>query len=134
GLERVRRMLGLAGVDVAVATGPGAGVAEDLERGRAAAPALGDVRAPRFLADRVQRLPVNQLLHVEVARVRARRPYLHPLGPPRPLGYRKRLLHAPESSCAPSRGGSSKAQLTACYLKTAARGAGPSCSGCARGS
>ena len=75
-LERVGRRLGLAGVDVAVAAGAGARVAEDLERRRAASPALGDVRAARLLADRVQREPVHELLHVEVAAVlrRARAP------------------------------------------------------------
>ena len=42
----------LARVDGAVAAGARAGVAHDLERRRAAAPALADVRAARLLADR----------------------------------------------------------------------------------
>ena len=67
-LERVGRRVGLARVDVAVAAGARARVAEDLERRGAAAPALGDVRAARLLADRVQREAVDELLHVEVLR------------------------------------------------------------------
>src|SRR4029453_5844452 len=43
-LERIGRRLGLAGVDVAVATGACARVAENLECRGAASPALGDVR------------------------------------------------------------------------------------------
>ena len=66
-LERVDRLGRGARVDVAVAAGPGAGVAEDLEGRRAASPALRDVRAARLLADRVQPRAVDQLLHVEVA-------------------------------------------------------------------
>ena len=81
-LERVGRCVRPAGMDVAVAAGSRARVAEDLEGGRAATPALRDVRAARFLADRVQALSVDQLPHLEVARVAARRPHLHPLGPP----------------------------------------------------
>ena len=89
-LERVRRRLGLARVDVAVAARASARVAEDLERRGAAAPALGDVRAARLLADRVQREPVHELLDVEVRAVLRRRAHLHPLGPARPLGDGKR--------------------------------------------
>ena len=59
-LERVGRPLRPAGVDVAVAARARAGVAEDLEGGRATAPALGDVRAARLLADRVQALAVDR--------------------------------------------------------------------------
>jgi len=66
-LERVRRCLGLAAVHVAVAARARACVAEDLERRRAATPALGDVRAARLLADRVQARAVDQLFDVEVA-------------------------------------------------------------------
>ena len=55
------------------------------------APALGDVRAARLLADRVQARAVDQLLDVEVAPVRARRAHLHPLRTARPLGDGKRL-------------------------------------------
>src|SRR5919197_4988441 len=78
-------MLGLPGVDVAVAAGAGAGLAEDLKGRGAAAPALGDVRAARLLADRVQARAVDERLHVEVARVGARRAHLHPFRPARPL-------------------------------------------------
>ncbi len=66
-LERIRRVLGFAGMDVAVAARAGAGIAEDLEGRGATSPALGDIRAARLLADRVQRLPVDQLLDVEIA-------------------------------------------------------------------
>ena len=55
-LERIGRAVGLARVDVAVAAGARARVAEDLEGRGAAPPALGDVRAARLLADRVQAL------------------------------------------------------------------------------
>ncbi len=89
-LERVGRRLGLAGVDVAVAAGARARVAEDLEGRGAAAPALGDVRAARLLADRVQREAVHELLHVEVRAVLRRRAHLHPFGTARPLGDGKR--------------------------------------------
>ena len=96
-LERVGRAVGLARVDVAVAARAGARVAEDLEGRRAAPPALGDVRAARLLADRVQALAVEQRADVEVARVRARRADLHPLRPARPLGDGKRRLHRRQS-------------------------------------
>ena len=89
-LERVRRRLGLARMDVAVAARAGARVAEDLEGRSAAPPALRDVRAARFLADRVQREPVYELLDIEVRAVLRRRSHLHPLGPARPLGDGKR--------------------------------------------
>jgi hypothetical protein len=85
-LERVWRRVGLAGVDVAVAAGAGARVAEDLECRGAAPPALGDVGAARLLADRVELRAVDQLADVVVAVVRARRTDLHPLRPARPLG------------------------------------------------
>ena len=84
-LERVRRLLRPPRVDVAVAAGAGARVAEDLERRRAASPALGDVRAARLLADRVQTRAVDERAHLEVARVGARRAHLHPLRATRPL-------------------------------------------------
>ena len=61
-LERIRRRVRPPGVDVAVAAGARARVAEDLERGGAAPPALGDVRAASLLADRVQLRAVDQLL------------------------------------------------------------------------
>ena len=84
-LERIGRRLGLPRVDVAVAAGARARVAEDLEGRRPASPALGDVRAARLLADRVQARAVDQLLDVEVARVGRRRAHLHPLRPARAL-------------------------------------------------
>src|SRR5206468_1341474 len=85
--------LGLPRVDVAVAAGARAGVAEDLEGGRAAAPALGDVRAACLLANRVQARSVDELANVVVVAVRARRADLHPLRSARPLGDWKRALH-----------------------------------------
>src|SRR5439155_137694 len=85
-LERIGRPVGLARVDVAVAAGAGTRVAEDLERRRPAAPTLGDIRAARLLADRVEARAVDQLADVEVAGVRARRADLHPLRPARTLG------------------------------------------------
>ena len=84
-------MLGLAGVDVAVPAGARARVAEDLEGRCPAAPALGDVRAPGLLADGDEAGAVQQLLDVEVLRVRARRANLHPRRPARPVGYWQRL-------------------------------------------
>jgi hypothetical protein len=92
-LERIRRMLRFPGMDVAVAAGPGARIAEDLERRGPAPPALRDVGAAGLLADRVQARAVDQLLDVEVTRVRARRADLHPLRPARPFSHGKRLLH-----------------------------------------
>src|SRR5271156_6549756 len=50
-----------AGLHVAEAAPPGAGVAEDHERRRAPLPALAHVRAGRLLADRVQVLGADQL-------------------------------------------------------------------------
>src|SRR5690606_26739041 len=55
GLVTVER-LRLAGVDLAEVAAPGALVATDQERGLAVLPALVDVRAAGFLADRVQTL------------------------------------------------------------------------------
>ena len=92
-LERVGRRVRPARVDVAVPARAGAGVAEDLEGRGAAAPALGDVRAPGLLADRVQREAVEQLLDVEEAPVLRRRAHLHPFGAARALGDGKRRLH-----------------------------------------
>ena len=94
-LERVGRVLRAARVDVAVAAGAGAGVTEDLERRRALAPALGDVRAARLLAHGVQARAVDQLLDVEVAAVGARRPHLHPRGTARALGDGQRRSPSP---------------------------------------
>ena len=97
-LERVGRAIGLARVDVAVPAGAGAGVAEDLERGGPAPPALGDVRTARLLAHGVQAGAVEELLDVEVASVGARRAHLHPLGAPRALGDGQRRLHSRQST------------------------------------
>ena len=98
-LERVGRVLRLAGVDVAVAAGTCARLAEDLERRGAAAPALRDVRAASLLADGVEREPVQQLLDVVEVPVGARRADLHPLRPAWALGDGKRRLHRSEPSC-----------------------------------
>ena len=89
-LERIGRPVGLTGVHVAVPARPRAGVSEDLERRRPAAPALADVRAARLLADRVQAALAHEPLDLEVARARARRAYLHPLGAARALGHGQR--------------------------------------------
>ena len=97
-LERIGRRFGFARVHVAVAAGARARVAEDLERRGPSSPALGDVRAPRLLADRVQARAVDQLLHVEVARIGRRRAHLHPLGAARALGDGERLLTTGENS------------------------------------
>ena len=58
----------LAGLDVAEAAAPRAGVAEDHERRGAALPALADVRAGGLLADRVEVLRLDQRLQLAVAR------------------------------------------------------------------
>src|SRR5207237_5613045 len=96
--ERVGRMLRPSRVDVAIAAGAGAGVAEDLEGRGAAAPALGDVGTARLLADRVQARTVDQLPDVEVPRVGAWRADLHPLRPAWPLGDGQRALHCCQST------------------------------------
>src|SRR5437868_1531708 len=92
-LERVGRSVGLARMHVAVAAGTRAGVAEDLERRSAATPTLGDVRATRLLADRVELRAVDELANLEVTGSRTRRAHLHPLRPPRPLAHRQRGFH-----------------------------------------
>src|SRR5207302_8591847 len=94
-LERVRGRVGPAGMDVAVAAGPRARVAEDLEGRGSAAPALGDVRTAGLLADRVQRETVHELLDVEVAAVARGRADLHPLGPAGPVCDGTRRLPRP---------------------------------------
>ena len=99
-LERIRRRVGAARLHVAVAARAGARVAEDLERRRSAPPALGDVRAARLLADRVQLSAVDQLLDVVVLAVLRRRAHLHPLGAARPLGDGLRRLHPRQSRAA----------------------------------
>ena len=96
-LERIRGLVGLPRVDVAVAARARAGVAQDLERRRPAPPALADVGAARLLADGDEVPFAHQSLHLVVAGVGARRPHLHPLGPAGPLGHGKRLLHRPTS-------------------------------------
>src|SRR5262249_2975918 len=97
-LEWVGRTVRLARVHVAVAACPGAGVSEDLEGGRATTPALGDVRAARLLADRVQLTAVDQLSHLGVAGGAGWRADLHPLRAARSFGDRQRALHRVESS------------------------------------
>src|SRR5690242_289132 len=57
----------LAGLHVAEPTAAGAGVAEDHEGGRAALPAVADVGAGGFAADRVQVLLADQLVELAVA-------------------------------------------------------------------
>ena len=99
-LERVGSVLRLARVHVAIAARARARVAEDLERRGALAPALGDVRAARLLAHRVEARAVDQLLDVEVAPVGARRAHLHPRGAARAIGDGKRRLHEPKSTFA----------------------------------
>ena len=96
-LERIGRVLGPPGMDVAIATRTGAGVAEDLERRRAATPALGLVGTAGLLTDRVELLPMDELLDVEVARVRARSTDLHPLRAAGPVSYWQRALHEPDA-------------------------------------
>src|SRR5262249_4505807 len=92
-LERVWRPLGHPRMDVAVAARPRAGVAEDLERRGASAPALGNVGAARLLTHRVQALSLDQLPDVEVAAVRARRAPFHPLGAAWRAGAGGRAFH-----------------------------------------
>ena len=55
-----------AGLDRAEAAGPGAGVAQDHDRGGALVPALPDVRAVGLLADRVERQAAQEALEVVV--------------------------------------------------------------------
>ena len=59
---------GLAGVDLAEVAAAGALVAADQEGGLAVLPALEDVGATGFLADRVQALALHQLLQVAILR------------------------------------------------------------------
>ena len=70
-----------AGLDRAEAAGPGAGVAEDHDRGGALVPALADVRAVGLLADRVQAQAAEQALEVVVV-VAGRDPGPDPVGVP----------------------------------------------------
>ena len=70
--------LGLAGVDLAEVAAPGALVAADEERRLAVLPALEDVGAAGFLADRVQALGLHQVLELRVLRAHLR-PGLDPL-------------------------------------------------------
>jgi hypothetical protein len=80
GLQRVERLAALAARDRAVAAGARARVAHDLERGRAAAPALADVRAAGLLAHGVQPVLAHDRRELAVARARGRRAHAHPLG------------------------------------------------------
>src|SRR5688572_18696925 len=75
-LQWIGRSVRLAGMDVAVAAGTRARVAEDLEGSGATAPALGDVRAAGLLADRMQARAVDEVLDLEVARLARRCPDL----------------------------------------------------------
>ena len=68
-----------AGLDRAEPAGPGAGVAEDHDRGGALVPALPDVRAVGLLADRVERQPAKQSLEIVVGLAR-RQPRPDPVG------------------------------------------------------
>ena len=97
-LERVGRTVGPTRVDVAVAAGPGARVAQDLERRRPASPALRDVRAAGLFAHGHEARPVEELAHVPVLALRARRADLHPRRPAGPLGDGKRGLHRRQST------------------------------------
>src|SRR5205085_2156822 len=62
-----------AGLDVAEPTAPGAGVAEDHERGGPPLPALADVRTRRLLTDGVEVLRFDQALELAVLRTPRRR-------------------------------------------------------------
>src|SRR5258706_7658740 len=82
-LGEVPRLLGVgreraAVRDVAERAAPGADVAEDHERRRALAEALGDVRARRLLADRVQALLAQDALDIVEARVGRRGAHADP--------------------------------------------------------
>ena len=70
-----------AGLHVAEAAGPGAGVAEDHDRGGALVPALPDVRAVGLLADGVEVQAAEQALEVVVVLARGH-PGLDPVGVP----------------------------------------------------
>ena len=69
----------LAGLDRAEAAGPGAGVAQDHDRGGALVPALPDVRAVGLLADRVEREAAQEPLQLVVVLAR-RQPGPDPVG------------------------------------------------------
>ena len=92
-LERIGWLVGLPGMDVAIAAGSRARVAEDLERRCSPSPALADVGAARLFADRVQPSLAHEALDLVVARVDARPADLHPFRPARALCHRQRLLH-----------------------------------------
>ena len=78
GLERVERVAALAREHRAVAAGARAGVAHDLERGRAAPEALADVRAARLLAHGVQAVVAQDPLELGVARAGRGHAHAHP--------------------------------------------------------
>src|SRR5438876_1828636 len=88
-LEWVGGRVRTAGVDEAVAARACADVAEDLERRRAATPALRDVRATSLFADRVEVTLADETLYLEVAGVGAGRPDPHPIGSAGPVRNRK---------------------------------------------
>ena len=71
--------VGPAGLDGAEAAGPGAGVAQDHDGGRALLPALADVRAAGLLADGVERLVAHEVLELRVVGA-AGQPGLDPVG------------------------------------------------------
>ncbi len=76
-----------AGLDVAEPAGAGAGVAQDHDRRRAARPALADVGAGGFLADRVELVLVDERLQAVVPLAAG------DLGPD-PVGLAAHLRHA----------------------------------------
>src|SRR3954462_5988109 len=80
GVRRKRPSVG----DVAEGAAPRADVAEDHERRRAFSEALGNIRAGRFLANRVEVLLAQDALDVVEARIRARGAHAYP----RRLGQR----------------------------------------------
>src|SRR5213078_1681729 len=73
--QRLQRVVPgrLAGLDVAEPAAPRARVAEDHERGRAALPAVADVRAGGLLADRVEVLGVDLPAQLAIARAAGQR-------------------------------------------------------------
>src|SRR3989441_594999 len=88
GLVRIRRERP-AVRHIAEGAAPRADVAEDHEGGGALAEALGDVRAGRLFADRVQLLAAKDVLDFAEARIRAWRPHADP----RRLGQRRAARH-----------------------------------------
>src|SRR5207249_1132943 len=87
--------------DGAIAAGASADVAEDLERGGAAAPALADVGAAGLLAHGVQAALSHQPAQLREAAVRRRGAHGHPL---RPRLLELRPGHGPPRAPARARG------------------------------